>query len=106
MGLGLRRGWAVPRLFYTIDFGAVPPELAAQAIAVLRLQEFARRTGLRVEESRRPDRREFALVIPPDRLNDVLWDLDLEGLSPPQAPHIENESAFALLEEFRRDSDR
>lgn len=94
----------MPRLFYTIDFGAAPLKLVAQAIAVMRLQEFARRTGLRVEESRRPDRQEVALVIPPDRLNDVLWGLDLEGLLTPTqeivgppALHVQLEERFATL---------
>lgn len=92
------------RLLYTVDHAAAPLELAAQTIAVLRLQEFARRNGLRVEESRRPYRREFALVIPPDRMNEVLWDLDLEGLLGPTqtiagpAPlHVRLEERFATL---------
>lgn len=72
----------MPRLLYVVDYSAAPLDLAAQAIAILRLQEFARRTGLRVEESRLPTCREFVLVIPPDRMNDVLWELDLAGLLP------------------------
>ncbi|MDI6772029.1 MAG: hypothetical protein QME77_05515 [bacterium] len=73
----------LPRLLYTVDYTAAPLDLAAQAMAVLRLQEFAHRIGLRVEESRRPNHREFALVIPADGMNDVLWDLDLAGLLMP-----------------------
>ncbi len=65
------------RLLYTVDYTAALLDLAAQALAVPRLQEFARRTGLRVEESRRPVCRKFAPVIPSDRMNDVLWDLGL-----------------------------
>jgi hypothetical protein len=92
------------RLLYTVDYAAAPLELAGQAIVVLRLQEFARRTGLRVQESRRPDRREFGLMIPPDRMNDVLWDLDLEGLlapaqeiTGPPALHVHLEERFSTL---------
>ncbi len=73
----------MPRLLYVVDYTAAPLDLAAQVLAVLRLQEFAGRTGLRVEESSRPGSREFALLIPPDRMNHVLWDLDLAGLLMP-----------------------
>lgn len=38
----------MPRLLYPVDYAAAPLELATQAITALRLQEFARRTGLGV----------------------------------------------------------
>ncbi len=70
----------MPRLLYVIDYAAVPLDLAAEVITVLRLQEFAGRTGLRIEESSRPGCLEFALLIPPDRMNHVLRELDLADL--------------------------
>lgn len=94
----------MPRLLYVVDHAAAPVDLAAQVIAVLRLQEFAGRTGLRVEESCRPGCLEFALLIPPDRMNHVLWDLDSAGLLTPTqeitgAPdlHVRLEERFATL---------
>ncbi len=94
----------MPRLLYVVDHAAAPVDLAAQVIAVLRLQEFAGRTGLRVEESSRPSCLEFALLIPPDRMNHVLWDLDLQGLltptqeiTGPPTLHVCLEERFATL---------
>lgn len=98
----------MPRLLYIVDYTATPLDLAAQAIAVMRLQEFAQRIGLRVEEARRPDRREFALVIPANGMNDVLWDLaglltPTQEITGPPGLHVRLEERFATL--TRVDSD-
>jgi hypothetical protein len=92
------------KLIYTMDYTAAPLDLAAQALTTTRLQEFAARTGLSIEEVRKARRREFALVIPPNRLNDVLWDLDLAGLllptqqiTGPPGLHASLEERFATL---------
>jgi hypothetical protein len=70
----------VPRLHYRLELTASPLELAAQSLAVVRVQEYARKAGLAVEEREAAYNREYLLEIPEDRLNGVLWDLDLAGL--------------------------
>ncbi len=67
---------------------------------------------VRIEESRRHDHTEFALVIPPDRMNDVLWDVDLAGLLTPTQEitglavlHVRLEERFATLTWVDRDEE-
>lgn len=72
------------RLLYPANYyQAALLELAAHAVIVLRLHEFAQRTGLPVEEACHAHCREIALVIPPEETNDVLRELDLAGLLMP-----------------------
>lgn len=49
-------------------------------------------------------RRDFILVIPGERLNDTLWELDLQGLLHPTQiitgrpdPHVKLEEKFSTL---------
>jgi hypothetical protein len=95
----------VPRLHFSIDLTAPALELAAQALAVSRAQEFAKKNSLTVEERERAYHREFVLSIPADRVNDILWELDLQGLLRPNqvitgSPdlHVGLEERFSWLE--------
>ncbi|MDQ7842102.1 MAG: hypothetical protein RDU83_13940 [bacterium] len=95
----------MPRLCYRIDLTAPPLELAAQALTVARIQEHARTRGLTVDERETAYSREFVLMISAERMNDVLWDLDLAGLLKPNqritgdpALHVKLEERFSWLE--------
>ncbi len=95
----------MPKLHFSIDLTASPLELAAQALAVSRAQEFAKQNRLTVEERERAYHRDFVLSIPADRLNDILWELDLQGLLVPNqvitgAPdlHVRLEERLSWLE--------
>jgi hypothetical protein len=95
----------VPKLHFSIDLMASPLELAGQALAVVRVQEFAAKRNLAVEEREGSYQRHFVLSIPADRMNDILWELDLQGLlSPSQVItgnpdlHIRLEERFSWLE--------
>jgi hypothetical protein len=94
----------MPYLIFSIDLTASPLELAAQALAIVRMQEFARRKGLKVQEREDVYKREFDLVIPAEGLNEVLYELDLQGLLPPMQEitgspklHVKLEERFSTL---------
>lgn len=95
----------MPRLLYSIDLTAPPLELAAQALTVARIQEHARKHGLTVDERETAYSKEYLLTIPAERMNAVLWDLDLAGLLKPNqritgdpALHVKLEERFSWLE--------
>lgn len=67
-------------LHFSIDLTASPLKLAAYALVVVRVVEFARRNHPPVEEREGPYHRTLVLSIPADRMNDILWELDLQGL--------------------------
>jgi hypothetical protein len=89
----------VPTLHFSIDLTASPLELAAQALAVVRVQEFAGKNHLSVEEREGPYQRHFVLSIPADRMNDLLWELDLQGLLSPNQVITGNPGLHVALEE-------
>jgi len=89
----------VPKLHFSIDLTASPLELAAQALAVSRAQEFAEKNGLTVEERERTYHRDFVLSIPADRMNDILWELDLQGLLRPNQVITGDPGLHVVLEE-------
>lgn len=70
----------MPRLRFSIDLTATPLSLAAQALAVARVQEFAAKNDLALEEREGSYHRVFVLSIPAGRMNDILWEFDLQGL--------------------------
>jgi hypothetical protein len=67
------------RLVYEIDLTAAPIELAAQSLSIVRVQEYAREHELSIDERETAYSREYVLKILAERMNEVLWDLDLEG---------------------------
>ncbi len=70
------------RLFYSVDLIAPSLEMAAQALTVARMQEFAHLKDLEVEESA-PDgtTRDFILLIPTEQLEDTILELKHKGLA-------------------------
>lgn len=95
----------MPRLVFSMDLTASPLELAAQSLTILRVQEYARKHSLTVDEHEAAYSREYVLTVPADRMNDVLWDLDIAGLLRPNqritgdpALHVKLEERFAALE--------
>ncbi|HET8579738.1 MAG TPA: hypothetical protein VFL31_01965 [Nitrospiraceae bacterium] len=74
----------MPKLIYTIDCSGLPLEIAAQALTVLQVQEYARRKGFTTEQRHSKCRRQYLLVIPLDELNTVLDELLLAGLLNPR----------------------
>ncbi len=89
----------VPKLHFSIDLTAPPLWLAAQALAIVRVQEFAAKNQLTVEEREGPYKRDFVLSIPADRMNDILWELDLQGLLYPNQRMTGNPDLHVGLEE-------
>lgn len=89
----------MPKLHFSIDLTASPLRLAAQALAVVRVQEFAAKSNLTVEEREGPYQRHFILSIPADRMNDILWELDLQGLLSPNQVITGNPNLHVGLEE-------
>ncbi len=88
-----------------VILAAAPLSLTAQALTIARVQDFARKNSLTVEERERAYHRDFVLSIPADRLNDILWELDLEGLLRPNqvitgdpSLHVRLEERFSWLE--------
>jgi len=74
----------VPKLTYSINIDNSPLELAAQALTVLRVQDYARQKGLAFEEIQgQPQQRRFVLAIPLDELNSVLDECSSPGSSSP-----------------------
>ncbi len=95
----------MPKLHFSIDLTATPLGLAARALAVARVQEFAAKNHLAVEEREGPYHRDFILSVPADRMNDILWELDLQGLLYPNQRitgnpdhHVGLEERFSWLE--------
>ncbi len=95
----------MPRLTLAIDFNAQPLDLAAQVLIVSRMQEYAGNRGLTMAEREAAYSREFVLAIPAERMNEVLWDLDIAGLLKPNqritgnpALHLKLEERFGALE--------
>ncbi len=95
----------MPKLRFSVDLTASPLQLAAQALAVIRVQEFASKNNLALEEREGPYQRHFVLKIPADRLNNILWELDLQGLLRPNqvitgdpSLHVGLEERFSWLE--------
>jgi hypothetical protein len=78
---------------------SLPLEIAAQALTVLRVQEYAQRKGLVLEEQHGPTRRQFLLVIPPDEMNSVLDELLFAGLLNPVQEIIGRPAAHLVLHE-------
>ncbi len=70
------------RLFYSVDLSAPSLELAAQALTVARVQEFAHLKDLEVEETA-PEgaTRDFILLIPTGQLEDTILELKQQGLA-------------------------
>lgn len=103
----------MPKLIYTLDIAAPLLELAARALTILRVQEFARSHGLPIEGTCGLGRRDFLLAIPLDELNGILHELHVEGLllDPVQpimgrpAAHIVLEEQFATLTWIDSDED-
>jgi hypothetical protein len=92
------------KLHFSIDLAATPLGLAAQALAVARVQDFARRNGLSVEEREGSYQRHYVLSVPADHMNDILWELDLQGLLVPNQVisgasglHVQLEERFSWL---------
>lgn len=95
----------MPRLLYRIDLTVPPLELAAQSLSIVRVQEYARKQDLTVDEREGAYSREYVITIPPDRLNDVLWDLDTagllklsQGITGDPALHVKLEQRFSWLD--------
>ncbi|MDR7522826.1 MAG: hypothetical protein QN168_10215 [Armatimonadota bacterium] len=89
----------MPKLRFSIDLTAPPLSLAAQALAVSRVQEFVKKNSLTVEERESAYHRDFAVTIPADRVNDLLWELDLQGLLYPTQVISGNSDLHVGLEE-------
>jgi hypothetical protein len=96
---GRRAGTQLPRLVYEIDLTAAPIELAAQSLSIVRVQEYAQRHGLTVEERETAYTREYVLMIPAERMNDILWALDFAGLLKPNQRITADSALSAKLEE-------
>lgn len=95
----------MPKLRFSIVLTAPPLELAALALAVSRAQEFAKKNGLTVDERERTHHRDSVLTFPAGRMNDLLWELDLQWLLRPNqvitgSPglHVRLEERFSWLE--------
>lgn len=91
----------MPKLIYSIDGTGTPLEVAAQALTVLRVQEYAQKKGLSIEEQGEGSRRQFLLEIPLDELNGVLDELLFAGLLLPlQEIHGRAPAHLVLAERF------
>lgn len=86
-------------LYFPTNFTASPLELAAQALAIVRVQEFARLNRLALEEREGTHHRDFVLNIPAERMNEILWELDLAGLLQPNQTIAGDRTLHTRLEE-------
>ncbi len=90
----------MPTLMYSINIDNSPLELAAQALTVLRVQDYARQKGLTFEETQgQSQQRRFLLTIPLDELNSVLDELLFAGLLLPLQEISGRPSAHTILHE-------
>jgi ABC-type uncharacterized transport system permease subunit len=89
----------MPKLIYSVDLSKPPLEIVARALTIVRVQAYAQKKGLSIEEQSEWSRRQFLLLIPLDELNAVLDELLFAGLLNPIQEILSRPSAHTILHE-------